>query len=1111
MAAGAVVAYAGISQAKQAISTTEELAKATISLHENLGLSVKEAGEWAAVAKTRGADTTKLGMAFKTLAGQITQARDGSESSIQSFKKLGFSQADIQKASRNTHFLLLKTSEGLHNLAAGSDKAAISGKLFGRGWQTIQPVLRDGSKELQRQLDLANKYGATFGGKSLKSVYDLIKAQREMQLAQLGLQITFTEKIAPALMTVGLWLAKLINQFREGKGPVGAFVGVVEKVVGFAYKWRGAILGAVGAYVALKTAIAGAAAVQATMNAISLANPYVAAAAAVIAVGIAIGVAYQKSATFRGIVNDIGAALKNAFLGSVEWIKGAVHWLTTAARNVGHFVSSLIPVKIAVFAVSHAFELLMVPVRVVLRFLGTVASVTFQHIGDVIGLVTHAIGHLGDIFGDVVGIVSHLLRGDFAGAWRNAKQLVGDVISGIVEIVRDGFRIITHGVHGLARIIGGAFSGAWDLVEGVFKTGVNAVIDFLEVLRKAINLIPGVELGPIREKKGPRPNKSGHGPGPSSAANRYAGGPINRPMAIVGEEAPQHPEWVVATNPAYRRQNVGYWMQAGHDLGIPGFALGGLLPSGPIQGLFGSTGGFDLPTPHLPEPFKKLGPWLIHKVTAWIKDQVSGLFGGGAQGQIGGSKQLMMMDGHPVATWIGNILYAARKAGVPFRVSSGYRSLAEQTLIYNSGVRPAAIPGTSHHEGTVYPSGAVDVSPGAHALAHWLAHTRWRRMLVYAGAKDPVHFSHPYGGGYRLGGRLLPGFAGGGVIGGKVSWFGGGSSAGGKSTSQPGVALNLHPGTEAGWNNPTTQGWMAASRAGHPVIAATEIAGHHANLPIIDLGPAASTGRAIDVTVGGVRKLGFTTGNFPTDAYGRAVILGGGGRGAHGGAGGHKWIPRMGVGKAVAVSVAGLKASPLLPAAAGLEPRFQKMLSAPGIGYASKMAIAEAAAEQGGGEAAIDLQVELLQRNKHRLQKQLSKVNRELSGKQSPKARARSLAHRKALEEQLRGVEGGLTQARSAEGEEEETPAQQQMREAVEAQTKAAEEDAAALKEHSEAIKELEKTVKEQMAFAKSEVALSGAVATRAFADFLSGYLGPKAFQRAQVAGSGTVGTAGAL
>jgi hypothetical protein len=90
-------------------------------------------------------------------------------------------------------------------------------------------------------------------------------------------------------------------------------------------------------------------------------------------------------------------------------------------------------------------------------------------------------------------------------------------------------------------------------------------------------------------------------------------------------------------------------------------------------------------------------------------------------------------------------LQKARQAGWQGTVTSGYRSFADQTRIYNSGVRPAAKPGTSNHEGTDFPRGAVDVTNAAQ-LSSILR--RLGAPLQWAGAKDPPHFSHPHGGSY---------------------------------------------------------------------------------------------------------------------------------------------------------------------------------------------------------------------------------------------------------------------------------------------------------------------------------------------------------------------------
>lgn len=60
--------------------------------------------------------------------------------------------------------------------------------------------------------------------------------------------------------------------------------------------------------------------------------------------------------------------------------------------------------------------------------------------------------------------------------------------------------------------------------------------------------------------------------------SRTQGGRFAAPTFLVGEE--NRPEYVIATNPAYRRNNIEYWMEAGMALGIPGFAGGGATAAG---------------------------------------------------------------------------------------------------------------------------------------------------------------------------------------------------------------------------------------------------------------------------------------------------------------------------------------------------------------------------------------------------------------------------------------------------------------------------------------------------------------------------------------------------
>ncbi len=300
---------------------------------------------------------------------------------------------------------------------------------------------------------------------------------------------------------------------------------------------------------------------------------------------------------------------------------------------------------------------------------------------------------------------------------------------------------------------------------------------------------------------------------------------------------------------------------------------------------------------------------------------------------------------------------------------------------------------------------------------------------------------------------------GGRIVSGKVSWFNGGATAGGGNTSQPGIALNLDPGSDSGWDNPTTEGWMEDARAGHPVYAAVSIAGHSANLPIIDLGPSGFTGRAIDVTEGGVEKLGFTTSNFPTDAVGRALIMTGAGA-AEGPSGSstrkerHDEEKQQAVGPGLAISAAPLHAGSLPKSAHGLPSAAKHELRAPGLTYSDKVGIAKSALSQtkatlakarqqgeqlrsnagqlqeqgdfGGAEdlfakadqleakaikeeeAVLDYERDLFEGRRKQVKKLLSQLEKQAKNVPNPAKQKKLLGRMKALREELSSLQSAL-------------------------------------------------------------------------------------------------------
>jgi hypothetical protein len=95
----------------------------------------------------------------------------------------------------------------------------------------------------------------------------------------------------------------------------------------------------------------------------------------------------------------------------------------------------------------------------------------------------------------------------------------------------------------------------------------------------------------------------------------------------------------------------------------------------------------------------------------------------------------------PIADWIIPVLQWASEHGWTGTVTSGYRTYAQQAQINASGAYSATA-GTSNHETTSYPGGAVDVSDPTGLEKVLAGYTGIDKLIGgVLGAVDPEHFS----------------------------------------------------------------------------------------------------------------------------------------------------------------------------------------------------------------------------------------------------------------------------------------------------------------------------------------------------------------------------------
>lgn len=401
---GALGGLAVGAKIKSAVDQTTALAKATLGLSTNFGMSIEQGSAWAAVAQSRGMDPSMLHMGFTKLSRSVVDAVNGSKKAQMTFKRLGITQKDLVAGSHDFEGLLGKVSKGFTDYEGGTWRATDAQRVFGKGAKGLIPILKAGKGGLKDQLAMAKKYGATFGGKTIKDMKDFIGAQRESQMASMGLNVTLATTLIPTLTWLKKTLASTLGKFNELPAPVqtgiivvigltGAMIALSAAtmmlgpglaVVGGMLTWIGGLM--IGTRIGLA-----ALAVQQRITAATTwltssafwglaaalwANPLTWVVAAVLAAWVAFGLLYWKVKAFRNFVNkywpvllllltgglvpgillaikhfdklksagkSIYNALKSAFNGIKNAFRGAINWIITKWNS---FELSIGPVKI---------------------------------------------------------------------------------------------------------------------------------------------------------------------------------------------------------------------------------------------------------------------------------------------------------------------------------------------------------------------------------------------------------------------------------------------------------------------------------------------------------------------------------------------------------------------------------------------------------------------------------------------------------------------------------------------------------------------------------------------------------------------------------------------
>jgi TP901 family phage tail tape measure protein len=211
-AVGAVITAAYGVMIKSATDYSDEL----YVVSQRTGIAVETLSKLKYVADQTESSFEAVATSFKFLSRNIYEAELGTGKAGQAFKALGITvrnevTGELIKA--EDAFLLI--SDKFKDLDDNAAKTALAMQLFGRGGQSIIPILNLGSEGIQRLSEEAKKLGIVLTTDNAKAIDEFTDSMQTLRSAILGLSLNATKILLPALEDLIKQATKFLITLRE--------------------------------------------------------------------------------------------------------------------------------------------------------------------------------------------------------------------------------------------------------------------------------------------------------------------------------------------------------------------------------------------------------------------------------------------------------------------------------------------------------------------------------------------------------------------------------------------------------------------------------------------------------------------------------------------------------------------------------------------------------------------------------------------------------------------------------------------------------------------------------------------------------------------------------
>lgn len=206
-------------------------------MSQKIGISTDAYQKWDYVMQRAGTNVDNLKMGMKTLSQQAEKGSDA-------FQKLGISQEEVAKLSQED--LFEKTVKGLADMKAGTERTVLATQLLGRAGADLAPLLNQGSKSIEEQMKIAEKYGMVMPEETVKASAAFKDSVTTMQMTMTGFKNRALGEFLPSFTKITDGLALLFTGDMSGIDDIeqglDEIVGKIDKMLPKAMKIGGEIV-----------------------------------------------------------------------------------------------------------------------------------------------------------------------------------------------------------------------------------------------------------------------------------------------------------------------------------------------------------------------------------------------------------------------------------------------------------------------------------------------------------------------------------------------------------------------------------------------------------------------------------------------------------------------------------------------------------------------------------------------------------------------------------------------------------------------------------------------------------------------------------------------------